>query len=67
MPFGLQIVGPHKGDRFTLGVAAALEQALARRPELARPRPDLARLGEETPALRSIVTHPPRCQEPGLS
>jgi amidase len=59
MPFGLQIVGPHKGDRFTLGVAHALEQALARRPELARPSPDLARLQVGTPALRSIVTHPP--------
>ena len=59
MPFGLQIVGPHRGDRFTLGVAAALEQVFARRPELARPVPDLARLREPTPALRSIVTHPP--------
>jgi amidase len=65
MPFGLQIVGPHRRDRFTLGVAAALEQALARRPELVRPLPDLARLSEETPALRSIVTHPPRRQETG--
>lgn len=59
MPFGLQVVGPHKGDRFTLGVAAALEQAFARRPELVRPLPDLARLREATPSLRSIVTHPP--------
>jgi Asp-tRNA(Asn)/Glu-tRNA(Gln) amidotransferase A subunit family amidase len=59
MPFGLQLVGPHKGDRFTLGVAAALEQALTRRVGLARPVPDLARLSVETPALRSIVTHPP--------
>ncbi|HZO30201.1 MAG TPA: amidase family protein [Chloroflexota bacterium] len=59
MPFGLQIVGPHKRDAFTLGVAHALERALARHPELSRPLPDLARLGEETPALRSIVTHPP--------
>lgn len=59
MPFGLQVVGPHRGDRFTLGVAHALEQALARRPGLARPAPDLARLQTETPALRSIVTHPP--------
>ena len=60
MPFGLQIVGPHKGDRFVLGVAHALEQAFARRPELvapaAGPRPGSAM---PTPALRSIVTHPP--------
>jgi Asp-tRNA(Asn)/Glu-tRNA(Gln) amidotransferase A subunit family amidase len=44
MPFGLQVVGPHKGDRFTLGAAHALEQAFAADPELRRPRPDLARL-----------------------
>jgi amidase len=62
MPFGLQVVGPHRGDRFVLGVAEALEQAFARRPELARPLPDLVRLRAETPALRSIVTHPPRSQ-----
>lgn len=60
MPFGLQIVGPHKGDRFVLGVAHALEQALARRAELSRPVPDLGNLRVETPALRAIVTAPPR-------
>jgi amidase len=60
MPFGLQIVGPHKGDRFVLGVAHALEQALARHPELSRPVPNLDTLGAETPALRAIVTAPPR-------
>src|SRR5262249_19807120 len=26
MPFGLQVVGPHRGDRLVLGVAHALEQ-----------------------------------------
>lgn len=60
MPFGLQIVGPHKGDRFTLSVAHALERAVAHRPALARPMPDLTRLRTETPELRSIVTHAPR-------
>jgi amidase len=44
MPFGLQIVGPRRGDRFVLGVAAALERAFATRPELTRPVPDLGRL-----------------------
>lgn len=44
MPFGLQVVGPHKGDRFTLGLCHALEQAFAGRSELARPVPDLSRL-----------------------
>lgn len=59
MPFGLQIVGPHKGDRLVLGVAHALEQVLATRPGLGRPVPDLDRLRTETPALRAIVTAPP--------
>jgi len=44
LPFGLQIVGPRGGDAFVLGVAAALEQALAGDALLARPVPDLARL-----------------------
>ena len=44
MPFGLQVVGPHKGDRFTLAAAHALEQAFAANPELARPKPDLGKL-----------------------
>lgn len=59
MPFGLQVIGPHKGDRFLLGVAHALEQAFTRDPELARPIPDIAKLGVPVPALRSIVTAPP--------
>jgi amidase len=44
LPFGVQIVGPKGGDRFVLGVAAALERAFAERPALARPIPDLSRL-----------------------
>ena len=44
MPFGLQIVGPRGGDAVLLGVAAALERALADDPALRRPVPDLARL-----------------------
>ncbi|MCC7369303.1 MAG: amidase [Chloroflexi bacterium] len=59
IPFGLQVVGPHKGDRFVLAVAAALEAALASRPGLGRPSPDLDRLQVETPALRATVTAPP--------
>jgi Asp-tRNA(Asn)/Glu-tRNA(Gln) amidotransferase A subunit family amidase len=59
MPFGLQVVGAYRRDAFTLGVAAALERAFAARPTLARPVPDLSRLGEPTPELTSIVTHPP--------
>jgi amidase len=45
-PFHLQIVGPHAGDRFTLGVAHALEQYMARVPALARPLPDLEALSK---------------------
>jgi amidase len=59
MPFSIQVVGPHKGDRFTLGVAHALEQVFARNPALTRPVPDVGRLREPTAALTSIVTHPP--------
>jgi Asp-tRNA(Asn)/Glu-tRNA(Gln) amidotransferase A subunit family amidase len=44
LPFGIQLVGPRRGDRFVLGVAAALERIFATRPDLNRPVPDLARL-----------------------
>ena len=59
MPFGLQIVGPFHGDRKTLAVAHALEQAFDASATLRRPRPDLAKLAQPTPALQSIVTAPP--------
>lgn len=39
LPFGLQVCGPRGADRFTLAAAQALEQALARDPETARPIP----------------------------
>jgi len=44
MPFGIQIVGPRGGDRFLLGVAAALERHFQGEPALRRPLPDLAAL-----------------------
>ncbi|RMD63699.1 MAG: amidase [Alphaproteobacteria bacterium] len=44
LPFGIQIVGRYQDDAALLGIAQALERALAEDPELARPRPDLARL-----------------------
>jgi amidase len=59
MPFGLQIVGPFRGDLKTLAVSRALETAFAASPTLRRPRPDLARLAQPDPALTSIVTAPP--------
>ncbi len=49
MPFGLQIVGPRGGDAFVLGVAAALEEALAGSAALRRPAPDLDRLRAAAP------------------
>jgi Asp-tRNA(Asn)/Glu-tRNA(Gln) amidotransferase A subunit family amidase len=49
MPFGLQVVGPRGGDAFVLGVAAALEAALAGDPRTARPVPDIAKLRAAPP------------------
>ncbi len=49
MPFGLQIVGPRGGDAYVLGVAAALEAALAGDPRTARPVPDIDRLKAAPP------------------
>ncbi len=49
LPFGLQIVGPRGGDALVLGVAAALEAALANDPVLGRPVPDLSRLAAARP------------------
>ena len=65
MPFGLQIVGRFHGDREVLGAAHAMEQAFWAIPELHRPRPDLAKLSDPVPELKSIVTHPPAEMERG--
>jgi amidase len=54
MPFGIQVVGRYHDDAGTLAAAAALERALARDPELARPIPDLARLLAAPSAARSV-------------
>jgi hypothetical protein len=59
MPFGLQIVGPFRGDRKTLAVSHAFEKAFDAVPALRRPRPDLSKLTQPTPSLKSIVTAPP--------
>jgi Asp-tRNA(Asn)/Glu-tRNA(Gln) amidotransferase A subunit family amidase len=60
LPFGLQIIGPFRGDRLVLGAAAAMEQAFAGEPDLCRPVPDIGKLRSPVPALKSIVTHPPK-------
>ncbi|RQN33892.1 amidase [Paraburkholderia tropica] len=61
MPFGLQVTGPFRRDRWTLDIAEALEAAFAPSPALCRPRPDLTKLSNTViePALKSIVTAPP--------
>jgi len=59
MPFGLQVVGPFRGDLRLLSAAQALEQACESHAELRRPRPDITRLRRAEPALDSIVTAPP--------
>jgi Asp-tRNA(Asn)/Glu-tRNA(Gln) amidotransferase A subunit family amidase len=60
MPFGLQVVGPFRQDGALLGAAHALEQAFGNIPSAQRPVPDLGKLSTPTPALKSIVTHPPK-------
>jgi amidase len=60
MPFGLQVIGPFRGDVELLNAAEAMEYAFTGIAELRRPRPDLAKLrGITTAALKSLVTHPP--------
>jgi Asp-tRNA(Asn)/Glu-tRNA(Gln) amidotransferase A subunit family amidase len=44
LPFGVQIVGPRRGDAFLLAAAAALENHMAGVPELATPKPNLEAL-----------------------
>ena len=41
LPFGIQIVGPRRGDKFLLEAAAQLENHLSRSPMTARPIPNL--------------------------
>lgn len=59
MPFGLQLIGPLRGDARLLAMAQAMERHFAADPALARPRPDVAALAVPNAALKSIVTHPP--------
>jgi amidase len=59
MPFRLQIVGSFRAGHQVLGATHAMEMAFAGSAELRRPRPDLSRLRQADPDLRSIVTSPP--------
>ena len=60
MPFGLQLIGPLRGDARLLAMARAVERVFEADPALARPQPDMASLETPQPALTSIVTHPPQ-------
>ncbi|MCY0389819.1 amidase family protein [Robbsia sp. Bb-Pol-6] len=59
MPFGLQLVGPFRGDRRLLDIAQALESAFGGDDALKRACPDLSALAYPVAALKSIVTDPP--------
>lgn len=59
MPFGLQMLGPVRGDDGLLAAAKALETLFAGSAETARPVADMESLAPSTVDLRSIVTHPP--------
>lgn len=60
MPFGLQLIGPARGDGALMSAAHAMEQSFERIPALRRVRPDLSKLTKPTPELKSIITHPPQ-------
>lgn len=60
MPFGLQLIGAFRADSHLLACATAFERLFDSRPELRRPRPDLAALTKTDAGLTSIVTHPPQ-------
>lgn len=59
MPFGLQLLGPLRGDASLLAVGRTLESLLQADPETARPQADTARLRDNRVDLTGIVTHPP--------
>ncbi|GAB3630210.1 aspartyl/glutamyl-tRNA amidotransferase subunit A [Pandoraea terrae] len=59
MPFGLQMIGPFRGDLALLEAARAFETLFASSDETRRPIPDAAKLRASDVDLKSIVTHPP--------
>lgn len=46
MPFGINLIGRHRGDVRLLEIALAIEEALGARPGFGRPMPSLARYGK---------------------
>lgn len=59
MPFGLQILGPMRGDDGLLAAAKAVETLFAGSSETARPLANMETLAPSAVDLRSIVTHAP--------
>jgi amidase len=59
MPFGLQVIGAFRGDARLLDIAQSLETRWERDAARRRVRPDLAKLAQPVPELKSIVTAAP--------
>jgi amidase len=59
MPFGLQMLGPLRGDEGLLCAAKAMEDLFACSEQTARPLANLQILPQSDVDLTSIVTHPP--------
>lgn len=58
LPFGLQVLGPVRGDARLLASATALEQLFQRCDATARPLANMDSLAPSAQDLRSIITHP---------
>ena len=59
MPFGLQVIGPLRGDAALLAAAQAMEQAFQADAATRRPRPGIEALLKANSALTRMVTDPP--------
>ena len=59
MPFGLQMLGPVRGDQTLLSAAKAIESFFAGSTTAARPLANMDTLAPSKVDLKSIVTHPP--------
>jgi amidase len=66
MPFGIQAIGPFRGDAELLAAALSLEEAKQNRPDTQRPIPaDHCFQGLANPALRQQASDPPAVDESG--
>jgi len=59
MPFGLQMLGPVRGDDGLLAAAKAVETFFNRSGQTSRPLTNMQTLAPSAVDLKSIVTHPP--------